>query len=554
MRQPTGEISGILSEQLPSESEIRSQLARILSSEAFDASVRNRNFLRFVVEETVAGRTAYIKGYTVAQSVFGRGTDFDPQLDPVVRIEASRLRRSLERYYLTVGKTDPIRIELPKGGYVPRFEKIPDDEPRSGTAASSAAVDLAPPPRRARDTGPSIIVLPFENLGGELSGDLLARGITEELVGRLLAYKELRVICTNTSFRLGATADPEAACRQLALGYVLKGAVRAAAGRLRISMQLLDVADGQYLWAESFDRELTANDIWGVQEEIAAEIATRLGAPYGAIANLSRNRLARRDQHRLDDYVAVLKAYGYFRQTTPAAHAEIRDCLERAVELNPAGYEAWAQLARVYIDEYRFGFNPRPKPLHRALAAAEQAVTWGGGSALSHLAVSLVHHYRREHEKAYETARHAVALNPDNPEVLAQAAVRLMLSGAWEEGTALLTRAMSRDPEPPAWNYVVLTLEAMRREDYGAALRYGEAARESRLPHVLILLSVAYQAIGAENEAAAAFDAACSEGREWSDLWEQISRSVHDTTLLHRIERNIEQVRSRQASGRLSGQ
>ena len=81
----------------PSDTEIRSQLARVLSSAAFDASARNRNFLSYVVEETVAGRAGYIKGYTVAQSVFGRSADFDPQLDPVVRIEASRLRRSLAR-------------------------------------------------------------------------------------------------------------------------------------------------------------------------------------------------------------------------------------------------------------------------------------------------------------------------------------------------------------------------------------------------------------------------------------------------------------------------
>jgi hypothetical protein len=134
-------------------------------------------------------------------------------------------------------------------------------------------------------------------------------------------------------------------------------------------------------------------------------------------------------------------------------------------------------------------------------------------------------------------------VNPDNPEVLAQAAVRFVLSGAWDEGLTLLNRAMSRDPEPPAWNYVLLMLEALRRDDYRAALRYGESARESRLPHVLILLSVAYEALGAAEQAAAAFDTACSEGRRWSDLWEQICRSIHDDELLQRIERGISRIR-----------
>ncbi len=535
-----------------SERDIRSQLARILGSEAFDASGRNRNFLRYVVEETVAGRAAYIKGYTVAQSVFGRGADFDPQLDPVVRIEASRLRRSLERYYLTSGKTDAIRIELPKGGYVPRFERAVENEAPAAAPLPGPAADPPPAPLRNRDNGPSIIVLPFENLGGELNGDLLARGVTEELIGRLLAYKELRVICANTSFRLAASADPGEVGRRLALGYVLKGAIRVAGARLRISMQLLDVEDGQYLWAERLDRELTSNDVWAVQEEVAAGIATRLGAPYGAIAKVSQESLARRSLNGVEDYLSILKAYGYRRQLTPIAHAEVRECLERAVASNPASFEAWAQLALVYIDEYRFGLNPRPDPLNRALTAAERAVKYGGNSALSHLALSLVYHYHREHEQAYAITRHAITLNPDNPEVLAQAATRFVLSGGWEEGMALLNRAMQRDPEPPAWNYILLTLDALRREDYETALGHAETASESRLPHVFILLCVIHDALGNPEPAAAALDAACSGGRQWSDLWEQVRRSVHDDLLLKRIERGVERVRFRRTSGRPS--
>src|SRR5262249_29885407 len=143
-------------------------------------------------------------------------------------------------------------------------------------------------------------------------------------------------------------------------GYVLKGAIRIADNRLRISMQLLDVDSREYLWAESFDRELTSNDVWAVQEEVASEVATRLGAPYGAIARVSQERMAQRSEHALDDYLAILKAYGYRRQMTPISHGEVRSCLEAAVVSSPRCFEAWAQLALVYIDEYRFGLNPRP--------------------------------------------------------------------------------------------------------------------------------------------------------------------------------------------------
>jgi len=98
-----------------SASKVRAELRRITSSDDFDASQRNRQFLEYVVEETLAGRSDRIKAYTIATIVFGRDDSFDAQIDPIVRIEASRLRRSLERYYLTTGAEDRLWITIPKG-------------------------------------------------------------------------------------------------------------------------------------------------------------------------------------------------------------------------------------------------------------------------------------------------------------------------------------------------------------------------------------------------------------------------------------------------------
>ena len=107
----------------PSPEEVRAELRRVVESPQFDCSERNRRFLEYVVEETLSGRADRIKGYNIATTVFGRDVSFDPQLDPVVRMEARRLRRSLERFYLTDGKNIGVKIELPKGGYVPLFQQ-----------------------------------------------------------------------------------------------------------------------------------------------------------------------------------------------------------------------------------------------------------------------------------------------------------------------------------------------------------------------------------------------------------------------------------------------
>lgn len=99
----------------------RAQLARILDSADFVATDRDRRFLAYVVEESLAGRAARIKAYSIATEVFGRDASFDPQSDPIVRVEAGHLRRALERYYLGAGREDPVEITIPKGGYVPVF-------------------------------------------------------------------------------------------------------------------------------------------------------------------------------------------------------------------------------------------------------------------------------------------------------------------------------------------------------------------------------------------------------------------------------------------------
>ena len=152
--------------------QIQLQLERIIASSAFDASRRNRAFLRFIVEESLAGRADRIKAYTIATSVLGRDEAFDPQSDPIVRIEASRLRRSLERYYLMAGQDDSIRIDIPKWGYIPSFHRlqpVPEDAAPARQAAASERAEAKTPDlaehreARTRRAG-NLIFLPFRRI------------------------------------------------------------------------------------------------------------------------------------------------------------------------------------------------------------------------------------------------------------------------------------------------------------------------------------------------------------------------------------------------------
>ena len=148
---------------------ILEQLNRILSHPEFQATPQQRDILRFVVTETLEGREHQIKGYTVATQVLGRKPDFDPKSDPAVSVQANRLRKALERYSLVAGSNDPIRIEIPKGTYVPVFHykrrPVRMQPPGPGKPEASAE----------RDPWPTVLVRPFRNLTGDPEQDYVSQ-------------------------------------------------------------------------------------------------------------------------------------------------------------------------------------------------------------------------------------------------------------------------------------------------------------------------------------------------------------------------------------------
>jgi adenylate cyclase len=313
----TGDTGG--DNRQPSHGVVREQLERILASAEFVAPERLRRFLRFVVEETLAGRGDRLKAYAIAVEALGRDPAFDPQTDPVVRMEAGKLRRRLERYYLGAGGRDPIRIEVPKGTYAPTFllhdaGKGAEDAGVGGVLWShrhiagnalwglggALAVVLillaivwlraeAPTPEvdegfpTSQGRGPAIIVLPFENLSQSDADDFLAAGLTEELISNLMRFGELRLYSVFGSFQEGPTADPVELSGRLGIGYVMKGSVRRGANQMRLVVHLIEARTGEHLWTKTFDRGLTPENVFGMQEQLATHLGSRLAQLYGSI-------------------------------------------------------------------------------------------------------------------------------------------------------------------------------------------------------------------------------------------------------------------------------
>jgi TolB-like protein len=158
---------------------VMAQLERILASSEFVAGKRLGQFLRYVVMQSLNGQSGSIKQYTVAVDAFGYGADFDPQSNPIVRIEAQRLRRALDQYYYSQGIEDPIRIDIPKGSYIPVFA---DNLTTSKAPGSSECPSPVPAQTPLDLSEPAIAVVMFENLDQKDQNSFFARGLTAEIL------------------------------------------------------------------------------------------------------------------------------------------------------------------------------------------------------------------------------------------------------------------------------------------------------------------------------------------------------------------------------------
>jgi TolB-like protein len=513
----------------PAPQEVRAELERLIADPEMKASARRRDFLRFIVEETLAGRAEQLKGVTVAQAVFGRDASFDQHAYPVVRIEARRLRRDLDCHYIDAGRDAAVRISVPVGGYVPHFERqrgapaafarepkppAPEAAPArraprprwalavlAGLALLAAALAAAFWPRQAQAPGVAMAVLPFEAFADRADAGDLAGGLGPQLVTDLMRFPGLRLYAAPSAAAGLGAAD---AGRALGVDYVVSGSVAADDGSVRIGTQLVDVATSRVLWSKAYDVALSPQDLVAAQTDIAAAIASELGQPYGVVQSDFARRLADGAAATMPSYACVLRAQAYRRSFEPALYAPTLACLEAAVARDPDYAEAWALLGWLRMDGVRFGFAPAEDPgrlSDGAVAAASHALALDPDSSTALKALSSINYYAGRHAEAERLQRQALALNPNDPDTMAQLGWRLAARGEWDEGIGYLRKAIARTVNPPGWYYHLIAVDSYRRGELAAML---DAARRSTADGSGIswsLLAIAQAALG-DREAA----------------------------------------------------
>jgi TolB-like protein/Flp pilus assembly protein TadD len=540
---------------VPSNSEVRDALDRIRASERFSRADQLTRFLEFTIEAKLNGRADEIKESVLGVEVFGRGTNFDPRIDPIVRVTARKLRDKLQQYYANEGVADRLIIEFPKGGYVPAFRAEPKQaamekarprrDNRRAWLAASITVLLATGAvagwraTRTPATPVTVAVLAFADLSEAHDQQYFCDGLADDLIDSLAHLPGLRVVARTSSFQFGRTpADVREVGRRLGAQALVEGSVRQSGGRVKVTAQVIETKAGQHLWSGSFERGI--GDALNIQEEIARTIAHELPGSLGLPA------VAKPGTSNPDAYQANLRGRFFSVQARPAKALEE---YQRAVTLDPQYGAAHGGVAYMLLQfRYAGGVDPQ-ETLRKARAEAELAVRLDPSSLEAQRSMAGVLESEMNWKQADEAYRRLLRTHPGVVRAHDVYGKFLSRIGQPEQAVSELRQAVQLDPLNPLPRaslarglYLVRRhREAIQEANAGLELRQLEA-------EMLAPLSLAHGALGHHREA---IDAArrCVEIQERSSnalgllghAYAAAGQRAEALDILHELERRAEQ-------------
>ncbi|MBV6632331.1 MAG: tetratricopeptide repeat protein [Alphaproteobacteria bacterium] len=501
----------------PTNAEIEEIISRIRESGALGERSRLSSLLEYLVTEELEGRGPGLKAYTIGTDVLGRGDDFDPTNDSIVRVEVNRLRRSLEHYSATAGRQDAYRIVVPKGSYRPLFE-VQDaaDEtaaPAQGSQASArpqnlqwsivsgfvlaaliiaaailwrpisdpisagAAVDRLEVDLSEGLSRPIINVEPFTDFTGQPDLGFVAQGLRMQIVSDLSHMHIVRVRPVD------GNEDGIAALNLRPADYYLRGTIGQAGDHLRITLLLVSAASLEVVWSRVAevgvkDQSLEAQTIDSVQD-----IVRLMAGPNGFIPMRQLDWLEERLSNDGEETAARpigahechLRWHAYDQTKDPAQGEITRQCLNDLVSIDTSEASIWAAHGFLtFLDWSRAGDQSDETQLEQATADVIKAIQLDPFNAEGHEYLASILMAKGDHEGARDSYRRAVKLNPSKPDLRVLQGWAEILGGAWDDGIVKIQQGMTLTTNPPGWFRIPLSMNAFRLEDYERALSQAE--------------------------------------------------------------------------------
>jgi TolB-like protein len=532
------------------------------------------------VDEALAERWDNLKGPAIAIDVFGRGAEFDPVTDSIVRTEARRVRQVLDSHYAGPGADDPVRIVVPKGTYAPRFERRAETGGPAGASLPRAALEetgRADPGTGVRDkeqprvsakrlipvyalaivavvggmaywlqatgsahsdtaTTPSMLVRPFKPIGDQSSTDVLAEGLTVRLIADLMKFPDFRLYSFEDALQLDL--KPHEMREEDDPDYIVTGNVRVEEDGVSVAVRLVRAADNRVLWSEVYSEPKSPERLSELEARISGEIASVIAQPYGIVrTEIARDIGEDARSAAMSSFTCVMQAYSYRHSNQSGLYAPVRACLEEAVVRDPEYAEAWAMLGYLRLDGGRFGHDgpaasAEGSAYAAARAAAARALTLDPESVQALKALSTVEFYLGNYEESHRLAREAVELNPNDPGGLGQLGWRLGVRGEFDEAIPYLEQAIARSVRPPPWYFQPIALERMMLGDMPGMLVAAERAEVDRSAPSAALLAIAQAGVGRMEEARESV-------RIMSERWPLLGEDPARALAIHHVDEEI---------------
>ena len=346
---------------------------------------------------------------------------------------------------------------------------------------------------------PSIAVLPFDNLSGDVEQEYFSDGITDDIITDLSKISGLFVIARNSAFAFrGRTVDVKQVARELGVRYVLEGSVRKGGERIRINAQLIDATSTNYLWAERFDGDL--QDIFSLQDQITESIVATLAI---TLTRAEQDRAMRKEVGNLQAYDYVLRGNAYHHLMTKDDNIRAKQNFEHAISIDPNCAPAYAGLAWVLVHDFN-QWGAGPEVLEQALDYAKKAVRLDDSLAKAHMVLGDVYLWSKQNDQAVDEGRKAISLEPSYADGHFALAVFLRYAGHPKEALEEHEKALRFNPMyGHRLYYLTLCHTYYMLKQYEEAVKAAQQAATRGANHFSIQrsLAMAYAQLGCIEDA-----------------------------------------------------
>ncbi len=365
-----------------------------------------------------------------------------------------------------------------------------------------ALVEINPESKMTFDLshGPSIAVLPFDNMSGDPDQDYFSDGLTEAIITGLAGCPRLFVIARNSTFTYkGKPVKVQQVAHELGVQYIVEGSVQKAKDRVRIIAQLIDANTGHHLWAEKYDKPL--KNIFALQDEITLKIINALEVK---LTEGEQARIRGKGLTNIEAYMKALKGLEYYRRQNKEDNALARQEAEEAIALAPDNSVLYTLLAATYMmDLWLDSTKSQLISFAQATDSIKKAIALDDNNSDAYMVLSDIYLLKRQHQQAIAAAERAVRLNPNGADAYCQLAWILYNSGRRVEAIDLLMKAIQLNPFPPSYYLMSLGAAYISVGQYEKAIDALKKAIHIEPNNLFahVILAAAYIKAGKEKEA-----------------------------------------------------